>query len=247
MELPDYAVIFAAYLVASAIKGLTGIGFSTSCLPILALHFDLKTAIPLVILPSIISNVAVMVQSGHFNDAVKRFWPLYLANIPGLIIGLSILVMIASGSARLILGMILILYALWALCNATVVLGSLWERRLKVPVGFLNGLINGVTGSQVMPALPYLLSLQLDKNLFVQASNISFTLSSLVMLLGMNQLGLLSLQTFIIALVGLIPILFTVYYVGKWQQRHLSGSRHRQLVLGFLLVMGVTLIARVIF
>lgn len=245
MDWPDYTFILIAYVVAAAIKGLTGIGFSTSCLPIMALRLDLTMAIPLVIVPSIVSNLAVMVQAGGFREAVRRFWPLYLSSLPGLMAGLAILVAIDAGAAKAILGLVLIAYAVWALSNASFALSAKWERALKMPVGLGTGFVNGLTGSQVMPVLPYLLSLNLDKNAFVQAINISFTLSSLVMLFGMNQLGYLSAKTFMLAIASLLPVLLTVFLAGRLQRR-LSGAWHRRLVLGFLLVMGAILLVRVV-
>ncbi|MFK5927318.1 MAG: sulfite exporter TauE/SafE family protein [Desulfuromusa sp.] len=241
----DYLFIIIAYVVAGSIKGLTGIGFSTSCLPIMALRLDLKVAIPLVIVPSIVSNIAVMVQAGNFRKAINRFWPLYVANIPGLLLGLAVLVAINVNSARAVLALVLIAYALWALSNKTVLLSKKWERRLKLTAGFCNGFVNGLTGSQVMPVLPYLLSLNLNKNDFVQAINISFTLSSFVMLLGMNRLGYLSPQVLLLALFGLIPVLATVYIAGRLQ-KYLTGTSHRKLVLSFLLIMGLILLVRVL-
>lgn len=245
MDELDYLFILAAYLVAGSIKGLTGIGFSTSCLPIMALRLDLKVAIPLVIVPSIASNLAVMVQAGQFGPAVRRFWPLYLASVPGLMLGLAILVAIPIDLAKAILGIVLIIYALWALINQPHSLSEHWERWLKIPAGFCTGFVNGLTGSQVMPALPYLLALNLQKNTFVQTINISFTLSSLVMLFGMNRLGYLAPQTFLIAIAGLFPVLTAVTLAGKLQKR-LSSSHYRKLVLSFLLFMGIILLARVL-
>jgi len=243
MDWVDYAFILTAYVVASGIKGLTGIGFSTSCLPIMALRLDLKIAIPLVIVPSIVSNLVVMFQAGRFREAISRFWPLYLASIPGLVAGLTILVAIDANIAKAILGLVLISYALWALRNKTFSLSAEWERLLKMPVGLCTGFVNGLTGSQVMPVLPYLLSLKLNKNAFVQSINISFTLSSLIMLVGMNRLGHLSFNTFLTAFGGLIPVLLTVYLAGRLQGR-LTGALHRTMVLTFLLVMGLILLVK---
>ena len=243
MDWVDYAFILMAYVVASGIKGLTGIGFSTSCLPIMALRLDLKIAIPLVIVPSMVSNLVVMLQAGRFREAVSRFWPLYLASMPGLVIGLAILVTVDADVAKAILALVLISYALWAMGNKTFSLPVKWERLLKMPAGFCTGLINGLTGSQVMPVLPYLLSLNLSKNAFVQSINISFTLSSLVMLIGMNHLGHLSMNTFLTAFGGLLPVLLTVTLAGRLQAR-LTGAFHRTLVLVFLLVMGLTLLVK---
>ena len=245
MDEIDFVFILTAYVVAASIKGLSGIGFSTSCLPIMALRLDLKVAIPLVIIPSIVSNIVVMIQAGRFREALKRFWPMYAASIPGLLIGLSILVIINISVAKAILGLVLIVYASWALANKQFALPEKGEHILKVPAGFCTGFINGLTGSQVMPSLPYLLSLNLHKKDFVQAINISFTLSSFVMLVGMNRLGHLPPSTFLLAVGGLIPVLTTVYIAGKLQNR-LTGESHRRLVLGFLLAMGLILFLKVL-
>ena len=128
MVLLDFLFILSAYVIAAAIKGLTGIGFSTSCLPIMALRIDLTAAIPLVIVPSVISNIAVMVQAGRFREAVRRFWPLYLTSIPGLLAGLAILVAIDANAAKAVLGMVLIAYSLWALTNTSLTISATWRK-----------------------------------------------------------------------------------------------------------------------
>jgi len=243
MDMMDYVFIVIAYGVAGAIKGLTGIGFSTSCLPIMAMRLDMTVAIPLVIVPSVVSNVAVMIQAGGFANAVRRFWQLYLGSVPGLLLGLWVLVSIDVDLVKAILGLVLIVYTLWAFNSSQSSLSVVWEQRLKGPVGFCTGFINGLTGSQMMPSMPYLLSLDLDRNAFVQAINISFTLSSLVLFFGMTRLGYVDLDLFLLAVAGLIPVLTTVYLTGRLQRR-LSGSVYRKLVLVFLLIMGLGLMMR---
>jgi uncharacterized protein len=91
--------------------------------------------------------------------------------------------------------------------------------------------------------LPYLLSLDLNKSAFIQSINISFTFSSLIMLVGMNRLGHLSPDTLLTAAGGLIPVLLSVYLAGRVQGR-LTGAFHRTLVLSFLLAMGVILLLK---
>ena len=172
--------LIAAAFISAFLKGITGLGFSTICLGLLASVIDLKLAIPAVLVPSLSSNLLVMLEAGQFRATVRRFWPLYLAALPALISGLSLLVSVDSASARRALGAVLFIYGVWALANAEFSLERRAERWLNVPVGLATGFINGLTGSQVMPVLPYLLSLKLDKNVFVQAINISFTLSSLL-------------------------------------------------------------------
>ena len=83
----DIALVFATYTFAAMAKGITGLGFSTTCLPILALVVGLKDALPLVVVPSVCSNLVVMKQVGRFGETVKRFWPMLFALLPGLVIG----------------------------------------------------------------------------------------------------------------------------------------------------------------
>lgn len=78
MDFVTIVQAFIAFFIASFLKGLTGLGFSTLCLGFLVVFLDLKLAIPLVVLPSLSSNIMVMVEAGRFLEALKRFWPLYL-------------------------------------------------------------------------------------------------------------------------------------------------------------------------
>ncbi len=60
---------------------------------------------------------------------------------------------------------------------------------LQGPAGFANGVVTGLTGSQVMPLLPYMMSLELQPDRFVQAVNLSVLLSSLVLAAALAVLG----------------------------------------------------------
>ena len=91
-----------------------------------------------------------------------------------------------------------------------------------------------------MPVLPYLFALELNKNTFIQAINISFTLSSFVMLAGMNQFGYLAPDAFLIAVGGALPVLAIVYVSGKLRDR-IPGVLYQKLVLIFLLFLGFLL------
>ena len=98
------------------------------------------------------------------------------------------------------LGAILILWC--AFSNPVLRLPGQWERPLGPVSGCLTGIVNGVTGSQVMPAVPFLMSLHLDRNLFVQAANCSFTKSSVVMAIGISRIGLFDLNDVLISILG---------------------------------------------
>ena len=146
---PEYlhlAPALAVFFLTAFIKGATGMGFATICLGVLAIFLDVREAIPLVILPSLASNVFVMADAGGFRHAVRRFWPLILAAVPGLLLGLWILGHGDGSISRGLLGLVLLVYALWSLSKGTGRLSERAERLLMVPCGLVTGLVNGRHG-----------------------------------------------------------------------------------------------------
>lgn len=73
MDTQTLILSFSAFFIASFLKGLTGIGFSTLCLGFLTVFIDIRLAIPLVFLPSLTSNILVMYDAGHFRQTMQRF------------------------------------------------------------------------------------------------------------------------------------------------------------------------------
>jgi uncharacterized membrane protein YfcA len=245
METLPYITIYAAFLAAGFIKGLTGLGYSTTCLGILAVFIDPKLAIALVIIPSVTSNIFVMVEVKQFRSTLKRLWPAYLCVLPGLILGLYLLKSVDSDFPRALLGTVLVAYGGWALTGANPTTSPLWEKRLTAPVGFATGVINGLTGSQVMPLVPYLLSLRLDKNTLIQGANISFTPSSLIMLVGMNKLGIIDEAVVIASTLGIAPMFAGVYLGGKLRRRK-DDAFFRKAVLFVMVALGVGLVVKAV-
>ena len=243
LDLSLLIVPFAAYAIAGLVKGTTGLGFSTTCLPILAISLGLKESLPLVLVPSLLSNITVMRDAGHFREVVTRFWPLYVALLPGLAIGLALLAWIDGASAAAALGAVLCLYAAYAFFRPSARIDDAVAQPLAPPVGFLTGMVNGLTGSQVMPLMPFMLALQLDANRLVQAINCSFTLSSLVMAAGLARLDLFTLEQLAISVAGTVPALAGVK-IGGVLRRRLEPEIFRKMVLAVLLVLGVSLMLR---
>jgi len=235
--------LLIAAFVSACLKGVTGLGFSTICLGLLASVVDVKLAIPAVLVPSLSSNVLVMVEARGFRAALRRFWPLYLAAVPSLAVGLLLLSRVDGTEVRRVLGAVLLLYALWALASPRLHLPAGAERWLNVPVGLANGFINGLTGSQVMPVLPYLMSLRLDPGTFVQSINIAFTASSLVMLAGLFGVGLMDLHLLAASALAVVPVAIGIH-LGARVRRRLPERSFRVVVLALMVGLGLNLALR---
>lgn len=244
-SLTQIAIIFATYLFAATAKGVTGLGFSTICLAPLALAVGLKAALPLLIIPSVSSNIMVMVGAGEFRPTIRRFWPMFAATVPGLFIGLWFLDSVDGAVAGGVLGVVLIVFVAFSYARPDMRLPAALERPLQPVSGALTGIVNGITGSQVMPSMPFLMSLHLERNMFIQAINCSFTLSSAIMMAGLAKLGLLPLDAVVVSVIG-IAFAVTGIRLGERIRHKLSPEQFRLAVLAMLTVMGVVLVLRAI-
>lgn len=233
--------ILCSFFIASFLKGVTGLGFSTICLGILGTFIEPKLSIPLVIFPSLASNILVMLDAGHFQEAIKKFWFLYLWAIPGLILGLFFLSSIESQVSRAVLGCVLFAYGIFGLLKPNFLISPGISRWLFAPVGLTTGIINGMTGSQIMPILPFLLSLNLPKEILVQAINISFTTSSVIVLMGLSKLGYLNWQILGVSLLGIMIVFLGIKSGGKIRRR-ISEKMFKKMVLVLLIGLGLNLI-----
>ena len=243
MDTSTLILAFCAFFTASFLKGLTGLGFSTLCLGLLASFIDIRLAIPLIFLPSLSSNIFVMVDAGHFLDALKRFWILFITALPGVLFGVWFLGNSTNESPKAILGMVMCLYGIWGIKNKAFYLSPRTEKRWQGPIGFISGMINGTTGSQIMPIMPYLLSLDMPRNLFVQTINLSFTINTILLAFCFGKLGFLTMPVVWISAVGILPVAVGIY-LGSGLRKKISEERYRNIVFVLLVVLGASLLIR---
>ena len=241
METHILVIVYTAFFAAAFIKGLTGLGFVSLCLPIIALFMKLEEAIPLVVLPSLLSNVMIIYQTGRLKQSLRRFWLLYISALPGIYAGVLILNMVGNYAAKIVLGVLSIAYSLLLLLRIEIAIPEKNERILSVPVGFTNGFLNGLTGTQIIPMLPYLLSLKLDRNGMINAINLGFTISITVLLIIFGKFNLISLDILKYSIIGAIPVAAGIYLGGKLRHK-VSEERFKMAVLLILIIIGINLI-----
>ena len=93
METPEnILLIVIAFLLAGFVKGVIGLGLPTISLAILTTGFGLISAMGLMIIPSLITNLWLTIQGGGLLKISYRFWTMMLAVIFGIWIGGRILV-----------------------------------------------------------------------------------------------------------------------------------------------------------
>lgn len=242
----DWSLLSIAGLglfLAGVVKGATGLGYASCALPFLVSAVGLKPAMALVLAPAMATNITVAFTAGHLREIAWRFSPLYVAMLPGITIGIYLLLWINQAVAVTTLGVIVIGYSLMTLLRPTFALSSSAARLLQVPTGFLNGVLTGLTGSQVMPLFPYMMALDLDPNRLVQSINLAVMIASIFLAFGLIAAGVITTPLLLFSLAAILPALLGVE-IGNRLRQMIPVARFRVIVLLVLLTTGVSMIVR---
>src|SRR3546814_19967434 len=98
--------------------------------------------------------------------------------------GAGLLSIDTTGRATLALGLALMLYAVIGLAAVRLRIPDRAEPWLSPLVGAATGLVTAATGVLVIPAVPYLQALALEKEELVQALGLSFPVSTVALAAG---------------------------------------------------------------
>jgi len=228
-------------LVAGFLKGTTGLGYSTCALPFLVSAVGLRSAIVIVPIPALAANLGLLFGAGNVRETFSRFWIFYAATAPGILGGTMLLAWVDQKLATKVLGVITVGFVVYSVIRPNVTMPSRLERPLQLPAGLMNGLFTGLTGSQVMPLLPYMLALKLDADRFVQAVNIAVVTASLILALALLISGLMTWQLAMFSALGVAPAFLGVALGNRLRPR-IPTRTFRTAVLVMIFLMGVSFI-----
>ena len=171
-------LIGATFLLAGLVKGVIGMGLPTVAMGLLALVLPPAEAAAILVVPSLVTNVWQLTTGPRFGALARRLWPMMLAIVAGTIAGAGVLAGNVAGLAKIGLGAALLVYALVGLAGIRLSVGACRESWLGPVVGATTGLVTGATGVFVIPAVPYLQAIGLEKDELIQALGLSFTVSA---------------------------------------------------------------------
>ncbi|SDR35583.1 sulfite exporter TauE/SafE family protein [Pseudovibrio sp. Tun.PSC04-5.I4] len=239
----EIAIIMFTFFFAAFVKGMAGLGFTTICLAILAYSVGIKKGIPLILIPALISDVILVYEAGNFKRSARRFWPIHLFAIPGVAIGLWFLGWVSGYILTILLGFVIFAFVVFASFSQNLQLHTRWERTACIISGFTTGILTGMTGSQLMPIMPFLVSLNMPRDYFVQAINTFFTVVTITMILGLYLMGMLNFGVLTLSLVGLVFV-YIGTKTGNYLGRRFSPSVFRYCVLTMMAFSGAGLIIK---
>jgi uncharacterized membrane protein YfcA len=240
---PNLLIVMAIFALAGIVKGVIGLGLPTISMGLLAVVMPPVQAAALLLAPSFITNVWQMLTGPSLAGAVRRLWPMMLAIALGTWAGAGLMTGAASRFGSAFLGAALAAYALVGLASVRLWAPKRWEGILSPAIGAMTGLISAATGVFVIPLVPYLQAIDLDKDRLVQALGLAFTVSTIALAVNIGLEGGLrpSLARPIAVAIAASCI---GMWAGQWVRTRLSPSAFRIWFFAGLLLLGLYLAAR---
>ena len=136
------AAVVCSLIVAGLLKGIIGVGMPIVALPMLSLFIDIKSAAMLLSMPLIFSNLPQALEGGKTGRCLMQLMPVVLGMVPGLFLGVRVLLSLNANVAESIAGLVLM-----GVGGVTLLAPKLQlQSRLVLPTGITFGFFGGILG-----------------------------------------------------------------------------------------------------
>lgn len=235
-----------ALVAAGTVKGILGIGVPVVSVSLLSLVIDVPMAVSLLPIPILLSNVWQSLSSGQIASTFRRFGPLIAALVIGTFTGARLLVAIDQRLLMGIVGVSVLAFAVSGNSPWRLHVSRRAERWLGVPVGFLGGVLGGMTTFFGPPIVIFLFALKLDKDEFVGTISTVYLCAAIPLAAALGMFGFMGPTEYLWSTAAAAPLLVGVL-LGQWLRARISQDTFRRALLLMLLVVGLRLIYRAVF
>ncbi len=228
------------FVIAGFVKGVIGLGLPTIAVGLLSLVVPPAQAAAWMLVPSLLTNVWQVAAGPNLWPLTRRLGTLLAGIAIGTWAGGGIIAGASAGLASAALGVTLMLYAGLGLSPLRPRVPAGAEPWLSPVVGLLTGVVSAGTGIFVMPSVPYLQALGLEKDDLVQALGITFLVATVALGFGLFSQGVLAGGTALTSLAMLAPALVGMW-LGQVVRARISAAAFRMWFMIGLLVLGAHL------
>ena len=244
LEWPLILMVVSVMLFAGLVHGTLGLGFPMVATPILAITFDVRTAILITLLPTISVNLMSIWNSRESFDSVRRFLPLTGFTLIGGIIGAYILANTDPNPFRLVLAGLILLY-LWNDHSKRMTFQWMSNHVFAAMIifGMLAGLSGGTTNVMVAILIIFFMSLEVPRKQMVPALNACFLVGKLSQIVVFSLLGLVSMNLlFETAPLALFAVLALM--LGQTLREKIALKIYRKILQLLLAILSIVLIVQ---
>lgn len=244
MALDGTLVLVAGTLFfAGFVKGATGMGFPLMATPMLTLLLDIRMAIVVLLLPSVVMDLSQIFRGGFPAAIFRRFSSMFLFALAGVFLGTWELARLPLWVLNLILGTVVILFAGSGLFAFTLATPRRAEPVMSPVMGFAGGFSLGLTNTMGPVMALYLHGLGLPKADFVKAISTTFIMAKFWQVAAISTWGLFTAEAVKLSLFVTAFVLVS-FYLGLRAQDRIRQKTFNRAILVLLIGTGLMLVYR---
>lgn len=236
--------VSAVFLLAGLVKGAIGLGLPTVSMGLMGVWMPLADAAAILVLPAVLTNVWQTLDGPYLARIWRRLWPMMAALAVCAVIGAAVITGARTALTVSLLGGVLIAFATLGLTGFRFNVPARAEAALGPAMGAATGLITGSTAIFVIPSVPYIQSLDLDKTEFTQAFGLTALTASTGLALGLGVHGGFAPSQAMLPGVAATLTAFAGMAVGRIVRNRLPVETFRHCVLAALMALGGSMIVR---
>jgi uncharacterized protein len=233
-------LIAAAFLLAGFIKGLLGLGLPTVSMGLLAVTMPPAQALAIVIVPAIVTNIWQTFVGPYLRDIILRLWPLIVGTMLGIWLNSGLMTGPYAPYGTVILGLLLVIYAVVGLSRFSFNVARRDEKWIGGIVGLVTGVISAATGVQVIPSMPFMQAIGMEKDELVQALGVFFTTATVALAFNLTSSGLLTAATALPGAVAMVAS-FIGMFIGQAVRSKMQPELFRRWFLIAMVLLGLYL------
>jgi uncharacterized membrane protein YfcA len=213
---------------------------------LLAVMMPPSQALAIVVVPAIVTNIWQTFVGPYLRDIVLRLWPLMLGTAIGIWLNGGMLTGPYARYGAVVLGILLMIYAAIGLGKFRFSVARPNEKWVGGIVGLITGAISAATGVQVVPSMPFMQAIGMEKDELIQALGVYFTVATLGLAFNLTSAGLFSAAT---ALPGAIAMAasFAGMFIGQAVRTRMEPDSFRRWFLIAMIFLGIYLVGAAIY
>src|SRR3954465_11201210 len=237
---PLLLVIAVVFLLAGFVKGALGLGLPTVAIGLLAVSMPPARALAIVIVPAIVTNIWQTFVGPYLRDILRRLWLLMVGTVIGIWSSAGLMTGPYARYGTIVLGVLLVIYAIIGLSKFNFHVAPANEKWVGGIVGLMTGVVSAATGVQVIPSMPFMQAIGMEKDELVQALGVFFTVATVALAFNLTHAGLLNASTTLPGAVAMAGA-FAGMLIGQAVRSRLDPEAFRRWFLIGLILLGIYL------
>lgn len=223
-------------LFANAVQGLSGFGRGLVAAPLLTLFMPANMVIPVLIFLALISGIYMLKKTAKYSN-IKEIWIMIVFSVIGTTIGVNTLSSINVSSLKLILGIVVVGFAI---IMSTGLKLKIKENLLSYSiVGSISGFLGGLASVGGPPIVLFLQNQEHDKNRFRGNLSVFFFCGNLTAIANLFIFKLVTSEVITYSL-WLIPASIVGAIVGNLISKKVEEKNFKIIVYVILILSGLS-------